>query len=343
MSEPQFYATETECNYYFGSKLIKNINGWVYSDRLASIGKFYPYGIERTSPIPPNGTEKFTGDFRDAESGNDYAVNRYMTPGNGRFITPDRGTGGAKPSNPGTWNLYAYVAGDPINFVDPHGHALVFAPVPGGSGGGGAGDDDDDDDDDDGGGGSGGGGGCFGGNGLLAQPGPLCPPVGGPPPQKSPTPPRPRTVITLKEIGDCIYPNGAGGYAGFTLEVEYQVLVNRRPQPGNPPTVSESVQSPGNKITGNGVWCTRSSTCSTAGSMMPNGSFWDALGGNFTASQTFYVNGQAVPVINFPGSPTTLSNVYNSANQMISVSNGAVVGNSQTRLCGTLSGDEAPN
>jgi YD repeat-containing protein len=78
---PQFYATQTETNYYFGGKLIKNANGWVYSDRLGSIGKFYPYGVERPSATT-NGTEKFTGYFRDAESGNDYAVNRYMIPGN---------------------------------------------------------------------------------------------------------------------------------------------------------------------------------------------------------------------------------------------------------------------
>ena len=60
-----------------------------------------------------------SGYFRDAESGNDYAVNRYMSPGYGRFITPDRVSG--NPSNPGTWNLYAYVADDPINHADPSG------------------------------------------------------------------------------------------------------------------------------------------------------------------------------------------------------------------------------
>jgi RHS repeat-associated protein len=115
-----FYATQTETNYYFGSKLIKNGNGWVYSDRLGSVGKFYPYGIERPSATT-NGTEKFTGYFRDNESGNDYAVNRYMSPGMGRFITPDRGMGGAKSGDPGTWNKYAYTGGDPINRVDRHG------------------------------------------------------------------------------------------------------------------------------------------------------------------------------------------------------------------------------
>jgi RHS repeat-associated protein len=62
-----------------------------------------------------------SGYFRDAESGNDYAGQRYTSPGMGRFITPDRGTGGARPSNPGTWNLYAYSGGDPINNIDPLG------------------------------------------------------------------------------------------------------------------------------------------------------------------------------------------------------------------------------
>ena len=61
-------CTQSGINYYFGSKLIKNASaaGWVYSDRLASIGKFYPYGIER-SPTT-NGTEKFTGYVRDSET-----------------------------------------------------------------------------------------------------------------------------------------------------------------------------------------------------------------------------------------------------------------------------------
>ena len=81
---PYFYATQTGTNYYFGSKLIKNAGGWVYSDRLGSIGKFYPYGQERPSPTT-NGTEKFTGYFRDAETGNDYAINRYESPGTGQI------------------------------------------------------------------------------------------------------------------------------------------------------------------------------------------------------------------------------------------------------------------
>ncbi len=115
---PQFFATQVETNYYFGAKLIKNSNGWVYTDRLASVGKFYPYGQERPSATT-NGTEKFTGYLRDSESGNDYAVNRYQSPGTGRFLTPDRMTGSA--SDPGSWNKYGYTGGDPVNRVDHSG------------------------------------------------------------------------------------------------------------------------------------------------------------------------------------------------------------------------------
>src|SRR5208282_6310468 len=59
LSGSTLLATQTGANLYFGGKLIKNANGWVYSDRLGSNGNFYPYGIERTATIPPNGTEKF--------------------------------------------------------------------------------------------------------------------------------------------------------------------------------------------------------------------------------------------------------------------------------------------
>jgi RHS repeat-associated protein len=86
---PYFYATQTGTNYYFGSKLIKNAAGWVYSDRLGSIGKYYPYGTDKGSGNPASG-EKFTGYIQDSETGLDYADQRYMQPGSGRFLTPDR-------------------------------------------------------------------------------------------------------------------------------------------------------------------------------------------------------------------------------------------------------------
>jgi hypothetical protein len=80
-------ATQTGTWYYFAGKLIKNAPGYVHTDRLGSIGKFYPYGQERTATT--DGKEKFALYFRDLETGLDYAVNRYEAPGQGRFLQAD--------------------------------------------------------------------------------------------------------------------------------------------------------------------------------------------------------------------------------------------------------------
>lgn len=45
----------------------------------------------------------------------------------GASWTPDQGNiSTAHSENPGTWNRYAYVAGDPMNFKDPHGRDLMY-------------------------------------------------------------------------------------------------------------------------------------------------------------------------------------------------------------------------
>jgi RHS repeat-associated protein len=118
--QPTFTASQTTTNYYFGGKLIKNANGHVGADRFWSIGKYYPYGQEKPSAAT-NGTEKFTGYFRDAETGLDYAENRYYQSGMGRFLTPDPYADNWDPANPSSWNMYSYVNGDPINENDPDG------------------------------------------------------------------------------------------------------------------------------------------------------------------------------------------------------------------------------
>jgi hypothetical protein len=79
VSEPDLAvlsASQTGTCYYLGGKMIKNEKGWVYTDRLGSIGKFYSYCVERPLAAA-NGTEKFTVFFRDAEPGPDYAGQRY--------------------------------------------------------------------------------------------------------------------------------------------------------------------------------------------------------------------------------------------------------------------------
>jgi len=126
-------------NYYFGGKQIAKVQWqvpwsqtWPFnntvtyagSDRLGSFGKYYPWGQEKPSATA-NNTEKFTGYFRDSETGLDYAVNRYHQPGIGRFVSVDPYQGSAGPTAPGSWNRYAYTDGDPVNRLDTQGLDMV--------------------------------------------------------------------------------------------------------------------------------------------------------------------------------------------------------------------------
>jgi RHS repeat-associated protein len=109
------YFTTASTNIYFGGRLIEAQGTTVLTNRLGSNvtggRRYFPYGQEYTATA--NNLEKFTGYFRDAETGLDYADQRYHEPGFGRFTTPD-------PAGRGL-NWYAYVGGDPINNSDPSG------------------------------------------------------------------------------------------------------------------------------------------------------------------------------------------------------------------------------
>lgn len=96
---------------------------------------FLPFGEEipggaagRSSQFGPgldNVNQKFTGQERDSESLFDFFKTRYTNPGLiGRFLSPDpAGAAAADPSNPQSWNQYAYVWGNPLNATDPSGMA----------------------------------------------------------------------------------------------------------------------------------------------------------------------------------------------------------------------------
>ena len=53
--------------------------------------------------------------------GFDYADQRYYAAAYGRFNTADPMAASASAGDPGSWNRYAYVGGDPINGNDPSG------------------------------------------------------------------------------------------------------------------------------------------------------------------------------------------------------------------------------
>ena len=131
-----FSLTQVSLNVYFGGKLIRADGVAVASDRLGSVtGRsaaadspsvtshdYYPYGAEIGGATSGN-RDKFGTYHRDASTALDYADQRYYAPGNGRFLTADpyEASGGA--GEPGSWNRYPYVGGDPVNFGDPSGLA----------------------------------------------------------------------------------------------------------------------------------------------------------------------------------------------------------------------------
>jgi RHS repeat-associated protein len=132
------YVTTLEAYVYFGGRHIVTAKpvGWapygmqlnpVLTDRVGSVRvadsgakNYYPYGKERVPTA--NGTAKFGTYFRDTDTGLDYADQRYYVPGFGRFLSADPSMPG-DVANPGSWNFYAYVGGDPINYIDPEGLA----------------------------------------------------------------------------------------------------------------------------------------------------------------------------------------------------------------------------
>ena len=66
--------------------------------------------------LPDNANPKFTGQYQDVETADpstgsslDWFQVRQMSGAQGRFQSPDPANAGANPSNPQSWNGYAYV------------------------------------------------------------------------------------------------------------------------------------------------------------------------------------------------------------------------------------------
>ena len=113
---------------YFKGKMLVSNGVVVATDRLGSVRQgtslaYFPYGEERTSTA--DGRDKFGTYFRDG-AGQDYADQRYFGADKGRFWSPDPSSGSGA-GDPGSWSKYAYVQGDPINFLDPGGLQDVSA------------------------------------------------------------------------------------------------------------------------------------------------------------------------------------------------------------------------
>ena len=131
-SGPFRYVAKSR-NVYFGGKMMRSADLTVVTDQVGSVRAsmnggawstftYFPYGEER---VPTDqGREKFGTYTRDT-TGLDYADQRYMVPGGGKFLTADpAGWKSVDIKNPASWNRYAYTHGDPINSSDPSGTML---------------------------------------------------------------------------------------------------------------------------------------------------------------------------------------------------------------------------
>lgn len=89
-----------------------------------SIQNQYDYDVFGETLLNIETTEnaiKFAGEFYDAEAGLYYQRSRYYNPATGRFISEDSYRGDV--NDPSSLNLYTYCKNDPVNFIDPSGHA----------------------------------------------------------------------------------------------------------------------------------------------------------------------------------------------------------------------------
>jgi RHS repeat-associated protein len=133
-----FSFVQKTASVWFGGRLVSEGTvpapggsaGAVFQDRLGTnrVGgaRFYPYG-EEIGAASANDRVKFGTYTRDSFTGLDYADQRFYASSYGRFNTADQYQASAGPKNPGSWNRYAYVEGDPINAYDPRGQSLCSA------------------------------------------------------------------------------------------------------------------------------------------------------------------------------------------------------------------------
>ncbi|HVV70208.1 MAG TPA: RHS repeat-associated core domain-containing protein, partial [Verrucomicrobiae bacterium] len=123
-----YFSGAFQTVYFAGRPINVSTGKFLALDRLGSMrlskttqttAGYYPYGEEQQASTTEGWN--FATYYRHPGIELDYAVNRYYSPRLGRFISPDPYRTSAGLENPQSWNRYAYVLNDPVNFYDPDG------------------------------------------------------------------------------------------------------------------------------------------------------------------------------------------------------------------------------
>jgi RHS repeat-associated protein len=123
----QFTQTNSSVYYFFSdhlgsSRIVTDSTGAVKED-----SDFYPFGGERVVIDTLSNNYKFTGQERDGESGLDYFIARHYAFTLARFLQPDPLRSSGFPSNPQSWNRYAYTLNNPAKYIDQNGKCAAPA------------------------------------------------------------------------------------------------------------------------------------------------------------------------------------------------------------------------
>ena len=137
--QTELYAGGTHVGVYANNTTYFSHANWVGTEvrhtlptgaNTSTCTDYLPFGdgADCTGDIQTWNQPQFTGQWTDYEtSGNVHMANRNYLAIEGRFSTPDpAGAAAAEPSDPQTWNLYAYVGNNPLIHIDPTGLDCIY-------------------------------------------------------------------------------------------------------------------------------------------------------------------------------------------------------------------------
>src|SRR5690606_23163094 len=122
----------TTADHLGSPRILTDENGATISRR-----DFHPFGEEILTThrhpdlgyTPDDVRQKFTSYERDDEVDLDFAQARYYDYSHGRFASPDNFANDTHPTDPASWNLFAYVRNNPLYFVDPNGEKVYVGNI----------------------------------------------------------------------------------------------------------------------------------------------------------------------------------------------------------------------